>query len=61
MTIETGIGMLALGLGAILIASLIAFPIINKVLKDKQFNDGINNCTNAKEIEEFLKKWSDNQ
>ena len=61
MTIETGLGLLFTGLVAILIASLIAYPIINRVMKNKRFEDGINNCKNGKEIEEFLRKWSDNQ
>jgi len=61
MTIETGLGLLFTGLVAILIASLIAYPIINKVLKDREFEKGINNCKTGKDIEEFLRKWSDNQ
>ncbi len=61
MTIETGLGLLFTGLVAILVASLIAYPIINRVMKNKRFEDGINNCKNGKEIEEFLRKWSDNQ
>jgi hypothetical protein len=61
MTIETGLGLLFTGLVAILVASLIAYPIINRVMKNKKFEDGINKCKNGKEIEEFLRKWSDNQ
>ena len=61
MTFETGIGMLVFGLVAILIGSIFAYIIINRVMKNREFEEGINNCKNGKEIEEFLKKWSDNQ
>ena len=57
MTLEQGLGMLTLGIFAIFIGGLIAYFIINK-LKDWEFERGINNCKNDKEIEDFIKRWN---
>ena len=56
MTIEYGFGMLFVGILAISVASIIIFLVMNKHMKDKQWEEDLNKCKNGREIEEFLRK-----
>ena len=54
MTLSYGLGMLFMGMTAILIATIIAYFVINKYLKDKAFEEGLAKCKNQDEIYKFL-------
>ena len=51
MTIEYGFGMLFVGILAISVASIIIFFVVNKHMKDKQWEADLNKCKNGREIE----------
>ena len=46
--------MLFTGMTAIFIATIIAYFVINKYLKDKAFEEGLAKCKNQDEIYRFL-------
>ena len=56
MTIEYGFGMLFVGILAISVAGIIIFFVVNRLIKDKEWEEGLNKCKNEREIEEFLRK-----
>ena len=56
MTIGYGFGMLFVGILAISVASIIIFLIVNRLIKDKQWEESLNKCKNRREIEEFLRR-----
>ena len=56
MTIGYGFGMLFVGILAISVASIIIFFVVNRLIKDKEWEEGLNKCKNGREIEEFLRK-----
>ena len=48
--------MLFFGILAISVASIIIFFVVNRLIKDKEWEEGLNKCKNGREIEEFLRK-----
>ena len=56
MTIEYGFGMLFVGILAISVASIIIFFVVNRLIKDKEWEEGLKKCKNGREIEEFLRR-----
>ena len=58
MSVGFGFGMLAVGLIAIGVASIIIFFVVNKYMKNKEWEEGLMKCKNEREIIEFLQKNS---
>tara|TARA_Y100001938_G_scaffold37205_1_gene51411 strand:+ start:179 stop:364 length:186 start_codon:yes stop_codon:yes gene_type:complete len=56
MTVEYGFGMLFVGILAISVASIIIFFVVNRLIKDREWEEGLKKCKNGREIEEFLRK-----
>ena len=56
MTVEYGFGMLFVGILAISVASIIIFFVVNRLMKDREWEEGLMKCKNGREIEEFLRK-----
>ena len=56
MTVEYGFGMLFFGILVISVASIIIFFVVNRLMKDREWEEGLNKCKNGREIEEFLRK-----
>ena len=56
MTIEYGFGMLFVGILALSVASIIIFFVVNRLIKDREWEEGLKKCKNGREIEEFLRK-----
>jgi len=56
MTVEYGFGMLFFGILVISVASIIIFFVVNRLIKDREWEEGLNKCKNGREIEEFLRK-----
>ena len=58
MSVGFGFGMLAMGLIAIGVASIIIFFVVNRYMKNKEWEEGLMRCKNEREIIEFLQKNS---
>ena len=58
MSVGFGFGMLAMGLIAIGVASIIIFFVVNRYMKNKEWEEGLMKCKNEREIIEFLQKNS---
>jgi hypothetical protein len=58
MSVGFGFGMLAMGLTAIGVASIIIFFVVNRYMKNKEWEEGLMKCKNEREIIEFLQKNS---
>ena len=58
MSVGFGFGMLAVGLIAMGVASIIIFFVVNRYMKNKEWEEGLMKCKNEREIIEFLQKNS---